>query len=88
MKYKAEICQTRHILGWGIQFFENIIFWPTNGGNEIKRVPKLVTWAEFLQELVALQESNEEIHFLKHSNIPKYIAPVEKPNKEESIVAM
>ena len=43
---------------------------------------------ELLKEVVWLRESNEEVHFPEPSNIPKYIAPVEKPDKQESIMAM
>ena len=43
---------------------------------------------ELLKEVVWLQESNKEVDFSESSNIPKYIAPVEKPDKQESIMAM
>ena len=43
---------------------------------------------ELLKEVVWLRESIEEIHFPEPSNIPRYIAPVEKPDKHESIMAM
>ena len=43
---------------------------------------------ELLKEVVWLRESNEEVHFPEPLNILKYIAPVKKPDKQESIMAM
>ena len=42
---------------------------------------------ELLKEVVWLRKSNEHVHF-PVVNVPKNIAPIEKPDKEESIPNM
>ena len=55
---------------------------------KIKEPGEKTYLVELMRELVWLRESNEEVCRPDLQNIPTYIAPVEKPDKEDSIMAM